>query len=137
MFSGATGKRLFYFFSAGFRFISFLGLLVAYVIVKIVSEPQVRWLNALLLTLSLLSLATSAFNLVLCGMSATAYRQKFWVQLVCFVTTLFTGGVASSALTGFATFMKVEDEEIENERIINTKTFKREGKKDDKFTKKS
>lgn len=137
MFKGATGKRLFYFFSASFRFISFLGLMIAYVIVRIVNEPQVRWLNALLLTLSLLSLLTALFNLVLCGMPATAYRQKFWLQLVCFVVTLVTGGVGSSAFTGIATFLKVEDEEIENERIINIKTFKREGQKDDKTTKKS
>jgi hypothetical protein len=113
--------------------LSFLGLLIAYIVVKIVVEPSIDWLNTLLLTLSLLSLATSIFNLVLCGMPATGYAEKKGIQIICFIVTLFTGGIISSTLTGLGAFIKVEDDEIQNEKIFNTKTFKnKDGKLNDK-----
>lgn len=129
MFKGAMGKRLLFFFSACLRFISFLGLMIAYVIVRLAVEPKIQWLNSLLLILSLLSLVTAGYNLAMCGTPATSYKQKFYVQVICFVITVLTGGILSSTLSGIATFMKVEDGEIENEGIINVKTFKREDTK--------
>ena len=136
MLKGATGKRFYYFLSALFRFVSFIGLLIAFIVVKIVVDPDIGWLNGLLLSLSILSLVTSLFNLVLCGLPATAYREQFAIQLICFILTLLTGGVASSTFTGIATFIKVEDDEIKNERIFNTKTFKNKDGKLDEKTKK-
>jgi len=136
MFKGATGKRFFYLLSALFRSLSFVGLLIAYIIVKIVVDPAIGWLNALLLILSISSLLTSLFNLVLCGFPATAYKEKFFIQLICFVVTLFTGGIASSIFTGFATFTRVEDSEIKNEGVYNTRTFKNKDGKLDEKTKK-
>lgn len=132
MFKGATGKRLCYFASASLRFLSFLGLLIAFVVVKIVNEPDIEWLNALLLILSITCLFTSLYNLGLCGMTASGYESSFTIQIVCFVITLFTGGIISSIFTGVAVFTKVDKSEIKNERIFNTKTFKKEGEKDDK-----
>ena len=124
MFKGAFGKRFYYLLSALFRIVSFLGLLVAYIVVRIVVTPAIDWLNVLLLTLSILSLVTSVFNLVLSSFPATAYKEKFLVQLLCFVVTLCTGGIASSTFTGLAVFTKVLDDEVKNERLINTKTLK-------------
>ena len=133
MLKGATAKRFYYFLSALFRGISFLGLLIAYIVVKIAVKPPIEWLNALLITLSILSLITGIFNLILCGMTASAYKDKFAVQLVCFLITLFTGGIASSTFTGVAVFTKVEMDEVKNEGIYNTKTFKnKDGKFDEK-----
>ena len=132
MFKGATGKRFFYFLSSLFRIITFLGLLIAYIVVKIV-DPGIDWLNALLLTLSLASLGTSAFNLILCGFPATAYHEKKFIQFLCFILMIPTGGILSSVFTGFAAFIKVEDVEIKNEKIFNTKTFKnKDGKENEK-----
>lgn len=136
MFKGAFGKRFYYLLSALFRAVSFVGLLIAYIVVKIVVSPAIGWLNALLSVLSILSLATSIFNLVLSSFPATAYKEKFLIQLICFITTLLTGGIASSTFTGLAVFTKVLDEEVKNERLINTKTLKnKEGKSDEKTKK--
>lgn len=136
MFKGATGKRFFYFLSSLLRIVSFLGLLIAYIVVKIVMDPEIGWLNALLLTLSITCLLTSAFNLILCGFPATAYHDKKGIQILCFVIMIFTGGIASTIFTGFAAFTKVEQDEIKNERIFNTKTFKNKDGKLDEKTKK-
>lgn len=130
---GATWKRLYFLSSAVCRFIDFLGLLVAFIVIKVVVEPSIDWLNTLLLTLSLLGLATSIFNLMLCSLPATGYAENKFIQIICFIVTLLTGGPLSSTLTGFATFIKVDENEIKNERIFNTKTFKnKDGKIDDK-----
>jgi len=133
MLKGATWKRFYYFVSALCRFVDFLGLLVAFIVVKVVVEPSIDWLNALLLTLSILGLGTSIFNLCLCGLPATAYQEKKFIQILCFVITLLTGGVLSTTFTGLGAFIKVDEEEIKNERIFNTKTFKnKDGKFNDK-----
>ena len=133
---GATAKRIYYFLSALFRGVAFIGLLIAYIVVRITVKPEIGWLNALLIILALLNLATGIFNLVLCGLSATAYKEKFLIQLCCFVITLLSGGIASSTFTGLAAFTKVLDDEVENEKIFNTKTFKiKEGKVDEKTKK--
>jgi hypothetical protein len=123
MFKGATGKRLFYFLSALLRSVSFVGLLIAYIIVKIVVESSITWLNTLLLTLSITCLVTSLFNLILCGFPATAYHEKKIIQFLCFFTMIFTGGILSTTLTGIASFIKVENEEIKNEKVFNIKTL--------------
>jgi hypothetical protein len=125
MIKGATSKRFNYFLSSFFRMVSFIGLLIAYIVVKIVVRPQIGWLNILLLMLSITSLVTSIFNLILCGFSATAYRNKKFIQIICFVVTLVSGGMASSALTGVAVFTPVLDDEVENEGIVHIKKQKR------------
>lgn len=125
MIKGVTGKRLNYFSSCLFRFVSFVGLLIAYIVVKIVVRPQIVWLNWLLLGLSITSLLTAIFNLVLCGFSANDYRNKKFIQILCFLVTLFTGGIASSTFTGVAVFTKVLEEEVENEKLINIKQGKK------------
>lgn len=133
MLKGATGKRFYYFLSSLFRIITFLGLLIAFIVVKIVMDPEIVWLNALLLSLSLGSFFTSAFNLILCGFPATAYHEKKFIQILCFVLMIFTGGILSTATTGLAVFTKVDPEEIKNEKIFNTKTFKnKDGKLNEK-----
>ena len=124
MLKGAIAKRFYYVISALCRFLSFLGLLIAYIVVRVTVKPQIGWLNILLLVLSILSLLTGLFNLLLCGSTATGYKQNFVIQFVCFIVTVFTGGIVSSALTGVAVFTKVLDDEVENEKIINVKTFK-------------
>ena len=133
MFKGASGKRFFYFLSSFLRAISFVGLLIAYIVVRIVVEPSIDWLNTLLLTLTITTFLTSAFNLMLCGFPATAYHEKKFVQYFCFAVTIFTGGIGSTICTGFAAFTKVEQEEMKNEKIFNTRTFKnKDGKQYDK-----
>ena len=136
MLTGATKKRVFYFASAFFRLIAMLGLIIAYIAVKIAVKPPITWLNILLLCLAISNLLTAIFNLILCGFSATAYHEKFTVQLVCFLLTLLSGGIASTTFTGIGAFTKVLPEEIKNEGIYNTKTFKyKDGKYEDKTKK--
>lgn len=135
MLKGATAKRFYYFMSALLRFIDFVGLLIAFIVVACTLKPAISWLNGLLITLSLLGLATSLFNLILCGFTASAYKQNFKIQLICFILTLVTGGIISSTMTGLAAFTKVELEEIKNEKIFNTKTFKNKDGKFDEETK--
>jgi len=133
MLQGAIAKRFYFVLSALFRFVSFLGLLIAYISVKITVRPPLAWLNALLLVLSLTCLATAVFNLILCGFTATAYKENKLIQIICFVVTLLTGGVASSAFTGLAAFTKVLEDEVKNEKIFNTKRMgKGEGSLDEK-----
>lgn len=135
MLKGATGKRFFYFLSAFLRFIVFLGLVVAYIVVKITVKPPISWLNILLVCLMLSNLITSLFNLVLCGFSANQYRDNRVVQFICFLLTLLTGGIATSTITGVAVFTKVLPEEIKNEKIFNVKKFNINGDSDEKKTK--
>ena len=124
MIKGVMAKRLYFFLSSLFRFISFIGLTIAYVVVKIVVEPSIGWLNILLLTLAITTLLTAVFNLVMCGFTANAYKDKKLIQILCFIITLITGGIASSTFTGIAAFAKVLDEEVENENLINIKQIK-------------
>lgn len=124
MLVGATKKRLYYCLSAFCRFIVFLGLIVAYISVKITVKPSIGWLNILLMCLAIANLITAVFNLILCGFSANQYNSNFAVQLICFLSTLVTGGILSTAFTGVATFTKVLLEDMKSEGIFNTKTFK-------------
>lgn len=135
MLKGATGKRFFYFLSAFLRFIVFLGLVVAYIVVKITVNPPITWLNILLVCLMVSNFITSLFNLVLCGFSANQYRDNGVVQVICFLLTLLTGGIATSTITGVAVFTKVLPEEIKNEKIFNVKKFNINGDSDEKKTK--
>lgn len=132
MLKGATGKRFFFFLSAFLRFVAFLGLIIAYIVVKITVKPTISWLNILLFCLILSNLATSLFNLVLCGFSANQYKDLKGVQIVCFILTLLTGGIATSTFTGIATFVRVQPEEIKNEKLFNLKKFNINGDKDEK-----
>lgn len=124
MIKGATGKRFKYFFCSILRFVCFLGLLIAYIVVKVTVTPAINWLNALLLYLTIGCLVSGVFNLILCGMPATAYKQNKLVQILCAILTTITGGIGSTALCISACAMKVLDEEIENENIIKIKKGK-------------
>lgn len=124
MLTGATKKRFFYFGSALTRFLAFIALIIAYIVVKITVRPGIDWLNALLMCLSIANLITAVFNLILCGFTANQYKTNFGVQLICFLLCLFTGGIASTTFTGIAAFTKVLPDEIKNEKIFNTRTFK-------------
>lgn len=135
MLKGATGKRFFYFLSAFCRFVMFLGLIIAYIVVKITVKPTINWLNILLLCLGIAGLITALFNLILCGFSANQYRDARAIQIVCFLLTLVTGGIVASTFTGMATFTKVLPEEIKNEKIFNVKKFNINGEKDEDKTK--
>lgn len=121
MIKGANGKRFNYFLSAMFRGIAFIGLLIAYIVVKITVKPSIEWLNILLLCLSLGGLVSGIFNLVLCGFTATGYKQNFWLQLFCLILTCVTGGIVGTTLTAVAFGCKIPDEEIESENIIRLK----------------
>ena len=79
------GKRLAYFLSATLRLISFLGLLIAYIVVRIAKGQDILWLNLLLLILSITCLISGICNLVMCGMPAIMYKQNFVIQLLCFL----------------------------------------------------
>ncbi|MBE5736473.1 MAG: hypothetical protein E7356_03895 [Clostridiales bacterium] len=127
---GATWKRIYYFLSAVIRFVSSILLFASLILVKIFVDPQIWWLNVLLFVLMLTTLASGLFNLVLCGLTASAYQEMFKMQLICFISTLLTGDIVSSTFTGLATFIKVEEEEILAERIYNTKTFRYKNKEE-------
>lgn len=118
---GANGKRLNYFLSAMFRGLAFLGLIIAYIVVKITVKPGIEWLNILLLCLSLGGLVSGIFNLILCGFTATGYKENFWVQLICLIVTCLTGGIVGTTLTSVAFACKVTDEEVKNENVIRLK----------------
>ncbi|MGN0961854.1 MAG: hypothetical protein ACI4PF_06640 [Christensenellales bacterium] len=136
MLIGATKKRFYYCLSAFSRFIAFVGLLIAYIVVKITVKPNIDWLNALLICLSIASLVTAVYNLILCGFTANQYKDNFAVQLICFLICLFTGGIVSTTFTGVAVFTKVLPDEVKNEGIFNTKTFKnKDGKYEDETKK--
>ena len=136
MLIGATKKRFFYFLSAFFRFVACLGLIVAFISVKIAVKPNINWLNALLICLAIANLIMAVFNLMLCGMTANAYKSNFKIQLICFLLTLFTGGVASTTFTGVGAFTNVLPEDIKSEGLYNTKTFKNKDGKYEEETKK-
>ena len=126
MFKGATGKRVFYFSSAMLRVITSIALLIAVIIVKFTVKPSIEWLNALLIILTISGIVSGLFNLAMCGLPAIAFKNNKAVQVFCFIFTLVTGGVLSSILTGFAVFTKVMPEDIKNEKVFSTKTFKGE-----------
>jgi len=132
MMNGAFAKRFWYFMSSLFRFISSIGLLIALIVVLITVKPAIDWLNGLLIGLCISTLVTAVFNLIMCSIPATGYRTNFALQLVCFLVTMFTGGLFSTVFTGIAVFTKEQDDEVENEKIINSKTFKGGEKKDEK-----
>lgn len=125
MFKGATGKRVFYFTSAMLRTIVAVGLLIAYIIVKFTVKPSIVWLNTLLIVLAVAGIISALYNLAMCGMPATGYKTNKGVQIGCLIFTCLTGGILSSIFTGFAVFTKVLPEDVKNERIFNTKNFKR------------
>ncbi len=126
MFKGATGKRVFYFSSAMLRVVTSIALLIAVIVVKFTVKPSIDWLNALLIILTISGIVSGLFNLVMCGLPALAFKSKRGIQIVCFVFTLVTGGPLSSLITGFAVFTKVLPEDIKNEKVFNTRTFKGE-----------
>ena len=126
MFKGATGKRVFYFSSAMLRVITSIALLIAVIVVKFIVKPSIEWLNALLIILTISGIVSGLFNLAMCGLPAIAFKNNKAIQVVCFIFTLITGGVLSSILTGFAVFTKVMPEDIKNEKVFSTKTFKGE-----------
>ena len=126
MFKGATGKRVFYFSSAMLRVITSIALLIAVIIVKFTVKPSIEWLNALLIILTISGIVSGLFNLAMCGLPAIAFKNNKAVQVFCFIFTLVTDGVLSSILTGFAVFTKVMPEDIKNEKVFSTKTFKGE-----------
>lgn len=129
---GSTWKRLYYFVSSMLRLTSAIVLLICYVACRIVCSPDILWLNMLLFVVMLTCLATSLFNLVMCGLTATAYNNMFKTQIICFVVTMLTGGIVSTVFTGLATFVPVDGDELKREAIYNAKTFKfKEGKIDD------
>ena len=121
MLTGATGKRFYYFMSSFFRLIGFLGLLIAFIVVKITVTPAIEWLNVLLLSLSLGALMSGLLNLSMCGMPATGYKTSRAIQIFCLVLTIVTGGVFGTVFTAIAFSKKVSDEEVENENIIKIK----------------
>lgn len=126
MFKGATGKRVFYFSSAMLRVVTSIALLIAVIVVKFTVKPSIDWLNALLIILTISGIVSGLFNLVMCGLPALAFKSKMGIQIVCFIFTLVTGGPLSSLITGFAVFTKVLPEDIKNEKVFNTRTFKGE-----------
>ena len=121
MFKGVNGKRINYLLSCGLRALCFVALLIAYIVVKIVVKPSIDWLNVLLICLSIGGLISAVFNLVLCGFTATAYKQSKTIQIICFVVTLLTGGIIATTLTCIAVFTRVTDEEIANENVFKTR----------------
>ena len=121
MLNGATGKRFYYFMSSAFRFLGFVALLIAYIIVKIAVNPAIELLNILLITLSIGGLVSGIFNLILCGMPATGYKLNKLSQILCLIVTILTGGIVGTAFTTIAFAMKVTDEEVENEKITKVR----------------
>lgn len=119
--AGATGKRFYYFASAFVRGISFLGALVAFIVVKLAVQPNIVWLNILLIALAIGGLLSGIFNLILCGFTATSYQEKKGLQIVCLLVTIFTGGILGTIFTSIAIGCKVTKEEIENEKLIRIK----------------
>ena len=127
MLTGATGKRFYYFISSFCRLVGFIGLLIAFIVVKVSVVPAIEWLNLLLLSLSLGSLMSGLINLSMCGMPATGYKTSRAIQIFCLVITIITGGIFGTIFTSLAFAQKVSDEEVENENIIKIK--KHRGKK--------
>lgn len=121
MIKGAMGKRFNYFMSAFFRLICFLGTLIAYIVVKITVNPPIEWLNILLILLSIGGLVSGTFNFIMCGMTATSYTEKKWLQIICLIATIITGGIFGTTFTSVALATKISQEEIDNEKLIRIK----------------
>ncbi len=121
MIKGAMGKRFNYFMSAFFRLICFLGTLIAYIVVKITVNPPIEWLNILLILLSIGGLVSGTFNFIMCGMMATSYTEKKWLQIICLIVTIITGGIFGTTFTSVALATKISQEEIDNEKLIRIK----------------
>ncbi|MCI5497061.1 MAG: hypothetical protein MR412_00510 [Firmicutes bacterium] len=121
MIKGANGKRFNYFMSAFFRLFCFVGCLIAFIVVKIAVRPSIDWLNYLLLGLSLGGLVSGVFNLILCGLTATAYKTNKRIQIICLIVTILTGGIVGTTLTSVALGTRVLDDEVENEKIFKIK----------------
>lgn len=119
--TGATNKRIYFFLSMLFRAITFVGCLIAYIVVKITVKPGIEWLNLLLLFLSLGSLLSALFNLCMCGLTATAYAQNKLMQIMCLVFTILTGGIASTTFTAIAVAIQPTKEEIDSENLFRVK----------------
>lgn len=121
MIKGAMGKRFNYFMSAFFRLICFLGTLIAYIVVKVTVNPPIEWLNILLILLSIGGLVSGIFNIIMCGMTATSYTEKKWLQIICLIVTIITGGIFGTTFTSVALATKISQEEIDNEKLIRIK----------------
>lgn len=121
MIKGAMGKRFNYFMSAFFRLICFLGTLIAYIVVKVTVNPPIEWLNILLILLSIGGLVSGTFNIIMCGMTATSYTEKKWIQIICLIVTIITGGIFGTTFTSVAIATKISQEEIDNEKLIRIK----------------
>lgn len=121
MIKGSLGKRYHYFMSAFFRLIGFLGLLIAYIVVKITVKPAIEWLNILLLCLSIGGLISGAFNFAMCGMTATGYKENKALQIICLIVTCITGGIFGTTFSAIALATKIPNEEVENEKLVKIK----------------
>lgn len=121
MIAGAMGKRFNYFMSAFMRLICFLGTLIAYIVVKITVNPPIEWLNILLLLLSIGGLISGIFNLIMCGMTATSYKEMKFVQIICLILTIVTGGLFGTIFTSLALAGKISQEEVDNEKLIRVR----------------
>ena len=121
---GTMGKRLNYFMSSMLRLICFLGLIIAFIVVKITVKPEIIWLSYLLLGLAIGGLVSGIFNLIMCGMTSTGYSQNKLIQIICVCVTALTGGIIATTLTAVACGTKVLQDEIENEKIIKIKKYK-------------
>ena len=115
------GKRFHYFMSAFFRAIGFLGLLIAYIVVKITVKPPINWLNTLLICLSIGGLISGIFNFAMCGMTATGYKENKALQIICLIVTCVTGGILGTTFSAVALGTKITAEEVENEKLIKIK----------------
>ena len=121
MIKGSMGKRYHYFISAFCRLIGFLGLLIAYIVVKITVKPAIQWLNILLLCLSIGGLISGAFNFVMCGMTATGYKENKALQIICLIVTCLSGGILGTTFSAVALATKIPNDEVENEKLIKIK----------------
>lgn len=121
MITGAMGKRFNYFMSAFMRLICFLGTLIAYIVVKVTVNPPIEWLNILLLLLSIGGLISGIFNLIMCGMTATSYKEMKFVQILCLIITIITGGLLGTLFTSMAFAGKISQEEVDNEKLIRVR----------------
>lgn len=121
MIKGSMGKRFHFFMSAFFRLIGFLGLLIAYIVVKITVKPAINWLNILLICLSIGNLISGIFNFAMCGMTASGYKENKALQIICLIVTCVTGGIFGTTFTAIALGTKISEEEIENEKLIKIK----------------
>ena len=107
-----------------FRLVGFIGLIIAFIVVKITVKPEIVWLSYLLLGLAIGGLVSGIFNLIMCGMTATGYSQNKVVQIICVCITAITGGIVGTTFTAIACGTKVLQDEIENEKIIKIKKYK-------------